>query len=398
MFPIIDSRYLHGRIFVMNGFEMLVLVVWLFPIFVLCSIIYGYLRIKFLSRHNPTFPSKIIIQITTLDNYEIVNRNIATIRSYGLRIPYDIWIVTETSSIDRYYGADKILSVSPEFISKAKFKARALDYSCKVRESLGITSTNVKILFLDDDTIPTKEYIETCYAADYDVMQGILQPKLNYGTLYSYVENMRTLACLSVCSIYQSHGHPVWVHGEGICVKASTEQEVGWGFNLVSSEDLVFGHKCAAKKMKWGFIWKSIYITSPWTFRDFFKQRKRWLWGNAHAIANILDWKSKIRLLWFYVTGVSILWISTVGAILDLTGNLDFGPLERTLFYFSLLIWLGMYGYIGYLVGDKKLKHILLSIVLSWFTSVMNTIPICVGLFFKRPVKFEVIEKERKVM
>jgi Glycosyl transferase family group 2 len=382
----------------MNGFEILVLLVWLFPIFVLSSIVYGYLRNRFLSHHNASLPSKIIIQITTLDNYDIVNRNIATIRSYDLRIPYDIWIVTETSLTERYHGADKILSVSPEFMSRAKFKARALDYSSKIRESLGISSTNVKILFLDDDTIPTKEYVEACYAADYDIMQGILQPKLNYGTLYSYVENMRTLACLSVCSIYQSHGHPVWVHGEGICVRASTEQAVGWGFNLVSSEDLVFGHKCAEKKMKWGFIWKSIYITSPWNFRDFFKQRKRWLWGNAHAIANILDWKSKVRLLWFYVTGVSILWISTAGAILDLTGNLEFGPAERALFYFSLLIWLGMYGYIGYLVGDKKLKHILLSIVLSWFTSVMNTIPICVGLFFKRPVKFEVIEKERKVM
>jgi hypothetical protein len=382
----------------MNGFEILVLVVWLFPIFVLCSIIYGYLRSRFFCHQNPNLTSKIIIQITTLDNYDIVNRNIATIKSYDLRIPYEIWIVTESSLVNRYYGADKILNVSSEFVSKAKYKARALDYSCKVRESLGITSANVKILFLDDDTIPSKEYIETCYASDYDVMQGILQPKLNYGTLYSYVENMRTLACLSVCSIYQSHGHPVWVHGEGICVKASTEQAVGWGFNLVSSEDLVFGHKCAEKKMKWGFIWKSIYITSPWTFRDFFKQRKRWLWGNAHAISHILNWKSKVRLLWFYFTGVSILWISTAAAILDLTGNLDFGNLERTLFYFSLLIWLGMYGYIGYLVGDGKLKHILLSIVLSWFTSIMNTFPICVGLFFKRPVRFEVIEKERKVM
>lgn len=338
----------------MNGFEILALVVWLFPIFVLCCIIYGYLRNRFFWHQNPNLTSKIIIQITTLDNYDIVNRNIATIRSYDLCIPYEIWIVTESSLVNRYYGADKILRVSSEFVSKAKYKARALDYSCKVRESLGINPMNVKILFLDDDTIPSKEYIETCHTADYDVMQGILQPKLNYGTLYSYVENMRTLACLSVCSIYQSHGHPVWVHGEGICVKASTEQAVGWGFNLVSSEDLVFGHKCAEKKMKWGFILKSFYITSPWTFRDFFKQRKKWLWGNAHAISHLLNWKSKVRLLWFYLTGVSILWISTAATILDLTGNLDFGSLERTLFYFSLFIWLGMYGYIGYLVGRWK--------------------------------------------
>jgi hypothetical protein len=124
----------------MNGFEILALVVWLFPIFVLCCIIYGYLCNRFFWHQNPNPTSKIIIQITTLDNYDIVNRNIATIRSYDLRIPYDIWIVTESSLVDRYYGADKILTVSPEFMSKAKYKARALDYSCKVKESLGISS------------------------------------------------------------------------------------------------------------------------------------------------------------------------------------------------------------------------------------------------------------------
>ena len=294
--------------------------------------------------------------------------------------------------------ADKVLSVSPGFKSIAKYKARALDYSSKVRRNLGINSSNVKILFLDDDTIPSKKYIEKCFESNYDVMQGILQPKLNYGTLYSYVENMRTLACLSVCSIYQSHNHPVWVHGEGMCVRASTEYTVGWAFKVVSSEDLVFGHACVEKKMKWGFIWESIYITSPWTFRDYFKQRKRWIWGNAHAILHILNWQSKVRMIWFYVSGVSILWISITGTIMDLTGMLYFDIFERILFYSALAIWLAIYGYIGYFVGDRKLRHILLSMALAWFTSVMNTFPICVGLFCKRPNKFEVIEKERKVI
>jgi hypothetical protein len=159
----------------MNGFEIFALVVMLFPIFVLCCIIYGYHRNKFFWHQNPNPTSKIIIQITTLNNYDIVNRSISTIRSYDLCIPYEIWIVTGSSLVNRYYGADKILRVSSEFVSKAKYKARAIDYSCKVRESLGINSTNVKILFLDDDTILSKEYIETCYTADYNIMQGILQ-------------------------------------------------------------------------------------------------------------------------------------------------------------------------------------------------------------------------------
>ena len=381
----------------MSIFEMLVFAAWLFPLFVLSSIMYGYLRSKFRFQENMGLTNKFIIQITTLGNYNIVNKNVATIRSYNLHIPYEIWIVTESSLIDNYHGADNVLTVSAEFKSLAKYKARALDYSSQVRRDLGINSSNVKILFLDDDTIPSKEYIEKCFVADYDVVQGILQPRLNYGTLYSYIENMRTLACLSVCSIYQSHGYPVWVHGEGMCVRATTENEVGWAYDVISSEDLVFGHKCVEKKMKWGFIWQSIYITSPWTFRDYFKQRKRWLWGNAHAISHILNWQSKVRVIWFYLSGVSILWISTVGLIMDVTGILHFDTSFRILFYITLAIWLGIYGYIGYFVGDRKIKHVLVSMALAWFTSVMNTVPICIGLFLRRPIKFDVIEKERKI-
>jgi hypothetical protein len=39
---------------------------------------------------------------------------------------------------------------------------------------------------------------------------------------YSYVEvveNMRTLACKSICPVYQSHSHPMQVHGEDIIAR-----------------------------------------------------------------------------------------------------------------------------------------------------------------------------------
>jgi cellulose synthase/poly-beta-1,6-N-acetylglucosamine synthase-like glycosyltransferase len=341
-----------------------------------------------------------IIQITTVENHNSVNKIIFTIKSYNFTtgIPYEIWVITESSFLDGYKGADKVFKVPIDFQSIAKYKARALDYSSHVRKNLGIIGEDIKILFLDDDTIPSKNYIEKCFIGDYDIMEGIIQPKLNYGTRYSYVENMRTLACMSVCSVYQSHGHPVWVHGEGICIRASTEQKVGWKFDVIASEDLVFGHTSATKKMKWGFIWEAMYITSPWDFKDYFRQRKRWLWGNVHAISHILTWKSKLRMLAFYIVGGSTLWISVSGLIMDNIGLMLFGIIERTLFYMSIIIWLGIYGYIGYTVGDAKAKHVLLSIILVYYTSVMNTFPIWIGLLTKRPKIFEVISKERDGM
>jgi Glycosyl transferase family group 2 len=372
----------------------LVFITWLFPVFIFSSIVYGRIRAQLCFKSTDSI-KKIIIQITTIGNHNIVNLNIQTIRSYNLDLPYEIWVVTESPNLDRYKGADRVLKVPRDFKSVARFKSRALDYSSQVRRKLGIITQDVKILFSDDDTIPSKEYIKKCLIGDYDIMEGVLQPALNYGTRYSYVENMRTLACMSVCSVYQSHGHPVWVHGEGMCIKASTEKDIGWKFDVIASEDLVFGHKCATRKMKWGFVWEPIYITSPWTLRDFFMQRRRWLWGNVHAISKILTWKSKIRMIWFYIVGGCSLWISLSGAISDLIGIMTFSPNERILTYISLAIWLEIYATIGYTVGKGKIRHIVMSMILMWYTSIMNTLPIWIGILLPRPKKFEVIIKEK---
>ena len=174
----------------------------------------------------------------------------------------------------------------------------------------------------------------------------------------------------------------MWVHGEGICIKASTEQKVGWRFSIIASEDLVFGHACATKNVKWGFIWESIYITSPWNFKDFIKQRKRWLWGNIYALLHILTWKSAIRIIFFYLIGAVAVVISTVSYVMDQLGMLDFSIFERSILYISLMVWLGLYGYIGYIVGGGNPRHIILSMILAWYVSVMNTIPIWIGIFW----------------
>jgi cellulose synthase/poly-beta-1,6-N-acetylglucosamine synthase-like glycosyltransferase len=381
----------------LKSFEIIAFSFWLIPLFLLCSILYGYLRARlcFSTINARDHTIKIIIQITTIGNHALVNKIAEEIRSYCLGIPYEIWIVTESSILDKYQLVDKVINVPREFRSTGDYKVRALEYSCQIRKQLGITGNEYKILYLDDDTIPSKKYIEKCFIGDYDIMEGIIEPKLNYGNRYSYVDNIRTLSCMSLCSIFQSHGHPLWVHGEGICIKASTEQAVGWKFNIIASEDLVFGHTCTTKKLKWGFIWESIYITSPWNFRDFFKQRKRWLWGNIDAITRILTWKSGFRIVLFYLIGGAAIVISTASAIMDQIGMLDFSIFERSILYTSLIVWLGTYGYIGYILGDKKIRHIALSMILAWYISVMNTIPIWIGLFLGHPKKFDVIAKER---
>jgi hypothetical protein len=43
---------------------------------------------------------------------------------------------------------------------------------------------------------------------------------------------MRILACMSVCSVYQSHGHPVWFMVK-IYLKYSSEHTAGWQFHTL---------------------------------------------------------------------------------------------------------------------------------------------------------------------
>ena len=80
---------------------------------------------------------------------------------------------------------------------------------------------------------------------------------------------------------------------------------------------------------------------------------------------------------------------------MDLTGAINFSPNERILFMVSLACWLGLYGYIGYIVGNKKVKHVVLSMALAWYASFMNVVPIFVSLYLGKPKKFEVITKDR---
>ena len=85
------------------------------------------------------------------------------------------------------------------------------------------------------------------------------------------------------------------------------------------------------------------------------------------------------------------MWISILGSIMDLSGMINFSTVERAILYASFVTWLGIYGYIGYTIGNGKLKHILLSMLLVWYKSFMNTFPITgIGLFLRPPKRFEV--------
>ena len=363
---------------------------WLIPLALATMAVVGYLRGRKL---RTAYAREMIIQITTIGNQESVNAIVAAIRGYDLRFPYRIWIVTEPRSSSGYEGADRVIVVPADFKCRASYKCRALEYVRRLRAREGLTDRHLKILFLDDDSLPSQGYIEKSFHADHDICQGIIIPRTSYGRLLSHMDNLRTLNCVVFCSVFQGFGHPIQVHGEGLCVRASTEQVVTWDHPVVASEDLVFGQMAAHKGVDWGFFYDFVYITSPWTFRDYLKQRRRWLWGNIHAIRFVLPRAAKGRLIIKWVLGFGGYIVATAGVLLDRLGYLEIPADLRPVLAVSLIAFLGSFAVSGWVNGAGRVSQTVASVVLAFLTCGFSVFVLLAGLIRGDPRRFEVIQK-----
>jgi Glycosyl transferase family group 2 len=379
----------------------LFLIAWFAPVAVALMIALGALvahRTRTKQKRRRLQATIMIVQITTIGNEETVNEIVRTIRSYGLDFIKRIWVVTEPWSKAKYVGIDERIVVPEGFDCRAKYKARALEYSRRLRAARGLDREDVKIVFVDDDSLPTKRYLQKAFEADADVTEGITAPRRGYGRLLSHMDDLRTMNCLFACSIFQGMGHPIHVHGEGLCVRGSTEAIVTWDFPIFASEDLVFGHTARLRGMTWGFIWEYIQITSPYTWRDFLIQRQRWLWGNIHAIRHVLPLRTTWPVILKYAQGTFTFVVSTLGIFFALTGRLHAVKHLAPWLYGSLALWLVTFAFCGAInagqsKGIRKLGNILAAPLLAWVTSAVAIGVLVVALFRGDPGRFEVIEK-----
>jgi hypothetical protein len=379
----------------------LILIAWFTPMLCAVMILAGALRARQTSKRT-LFPPPIvlIIQITTVGNEETVNAIIRRIRGYQLPFPHRIWVVTEPWASANYQGADELIVVPQDFRCQASYKARALEYSRRVRAKRRLNDYFVKVLFVDDDGVPTKRYIEKVFGADLDVCEGIPTPRTGYGRFLSHMDDLRTINCLYMCSVFQGIGRPIHVHGEGLCVRGSAEARVTWDYWMFASEDLVFGHIAAFKGLTWGFVWDYVEITSPFTWRDFLTQRRRWLWGNIHAIRYVLPLSSIILLIALYLYGLFTFVASTIGIVLALMGSLPFESSIMPWLLVSMALWLSMFALSGWINsggtgsrGIRRVWDVTVAVLLAFLSSAVAIGVQIVALLKGNPRRFEVIHK-----
>jgi len=383
-------------------------------------------------RRNPDRFSRLIIQITTTGREEArVNEIIWEIHAHDLSMPYVVWVVNEPGLSDVYPGADRVITVDPEFSSRAEYKARALEYSRLIRQTEGLDRDDVKILFLDDDTSPTVEYLETAFVADYDLCQGVTAPRIKYGAgpfrhfLLSHMDDTRFLACMLYCSFFQGVlGKPLYVHGEGLCVTGKAEGIATWDYPMFASEDLVFGHNAAFKGLTedlvfgataskrgltWGFFHEYIQLTSPWTWQAYLVQRRRWLWGNIHAITkrDVLPFWSAVLVSGKYVQSFITYGFSLASVILILGGVIHPPGFIYTWFYAALFSWLAAFAVSGWVNSARPAAEItskvryyghrswqsIAAVLLCPVTASWTSVALVITYFMGNPRSFEVIAK-----
>jgi hypothetical protein len=363
---------------------------------------------------------RLIIQITTTGREEErVNEIIDDLDSLRLSMPYEIWVINEPGMGDTYPHAARVITVPSSFVAQPHYKGRALEFARRVRLEEGIRSARVKILFLDDDTMPTREYVETAFTAEYDVCQGVTAPRVHYGSspfghfFVSHMDDMRFLNCLIYCSFFQGlMSRPLFVHGEGLCVTSLTEQAVTWDYPLIASEDLVFGQNAVDLGFSWGFFHEYIELTSPWTWAAFIRQRRRWFWGNVHAIVHreVMSQRAAVLVASRYIFGVIVLAASVAAAVLIFMGYVSLPAFYVALFWASFACWIGAFALTGWInsrhaAGRMASQHIswrrrvgqtLAAVVLCPISSVGAVAIAVVSLAMGDPKSFDVIPKTRK--
>ncbi|HEV2370550.1 MAG TPA: glycosyltransferase family 2 protein, partial [Streptosporangiaceae bacterium] len=339
----------------------LIYAVWMLPLAELGLLGLGlaHHRVRFREAPPGRF-TKLIIQVTTAGREPgRVTEILKQIRDYSLPMDYELWVVTEPGHPADYALADLVLVVPVDFHVRSRKKARALEYSRLARQHLGLDRDDVKILFNDDDVTLTEGYITKAFAADYDICEGIVTPRTSYATwppwhfLISHADDFRTHACLVYCSVFQGIlRYPLHVHGEGLTVTGEAEGLVTWNWPVTASEDLVFGHRAAEMRLTWGWFYEYAEVTSPWSLRDYLVQRRRWLWGDIHAIRHrsVVSWRAALLIISKYVVGLTALLCSVAGWYLRMTGRI---PASAGIFDYaklSVISWVVVFfacGWIG---------------------------------------------------
>ena len=357
----------------------------------------------------PINPKKMIFQITTIGNMEIVQDSINNINRICKEVGYNNYRINVVSEVNESFDGAYTITVPQNYstCNHAKYKARALHYAVERREKKGENASEIWIYHLDDESMITKQgLLSILDHVDNNrelIAEGLITypNKINVGSkLVKYLDAVRPTFCYTCYAMLKSKGKPDWLHGSNLLLRADMEKNIGWDFPNTCAEDSLFGY-VAYKKYGGIFGWHGGVLEeqSPFTFADFIKQRQRWIKGTFENLGRMGIWekvKTTYRMTSWFLGSVSFFTLIP-SLLIKQWYPWYLAPFLQVIFVLDTIILFAVYQ-IGLemnftKVGKKQriyehIKIFLLSPLL-WF---LEAIPMAL-YFFKKAPEFYVIKK-----
>lgn len=345
---------------------------------------------RFLHTGKGELSPRFMFQITSRDCLDTVVRGINSIvRScYESGFSnYELWVVTDNPSPPRLAdGRTKVVIVPDEFECEAQYKARALEYARKKRI---YEAYDGWIYFMDEENWVTRQTIDaiTSFAkhGKAKLASGPLTFNSGGSKLVWLGDAIRGAEC-RVCHLGHSCGW--WpVHGENLVTHSEVEKQVGWEFDCLT-EDVCFAASAGAKGYRTGWHGGLLYSTSPTTFLDFLRQRRRWFRGMLQVILN-KGLKVKYRALELYLLLCGLMGILFIVG----TAVAFFKGLVPNFFIYYYLCPTIILLSTAYLVGcNGRPRDRLLALLFGWVFAILEGIAAWWSLV-RPPKSFDIVRK-----
>ena len=132
--------------------------IWIFwlvgmPIyFTLAYEIIRYRKVLVKKTFVPINPKRVMFQITTIGNMEIVQESVNNINRKCKEAGYSNYEICVVSEVDETFEGSVTVTVPQNYstFNNAKYKARALQYAVEQREKNGENTADIWIYHLDD--------------------------------------------------------------------------------------------------------------------------------------------------------------------------------------------------------------------------------------------------------
>lgn len=347
--------------------------------------------------------------------------------SYGVlrdSMPYGNWKIEIVSDnplpIDDYDGQVEVIVVPEDYhpAKGTKYKARALHYATtasQARDEDWIIHLDEETRFDNDTVRRIQNFVIDEYLA---VRRGLhAMPRIGQGVIIygrGRIVNWLTTLADSI-RVGDDYGRfrlqyemgkaNMGIHGSFIVINSGVESKIGFDHGPAASitEDAFFALIAQSQGVEFAFINAFMYEKSPFTVRDFIKQRHRWFGGLwACALSKDIPFKHR-RVLATFMIMWSVSWLCIAMVFLNMVFPTGTPAWLAIIGGVSFLYYVTLY-VIGFTrtfsMADGRVRFVgllMLQVILIPVFSMMESVSVLYGLI-NPPKDFYVVKKEAEAV